>query len=170
MEVFVCVFSFISTSELVQSFLTRSHCTHPEHLNNSAGLKGIKTISERLLLSTVWLGSGEMGRKPLQRRALKKKEPGSAQKLIRREYDIHWGLPCSAWVRQICHYFLVYHQSIFWSLSLACQGCIICRTKCEYGSALLAQRSLTWSGAVWDVNPFSLLGLVHQFYLYFTST
>lgn len=74
-------FSFISTSELIQSFLMRCHYTHPEHLNNSAGLEGIKTIRERLFSSTVWLGSGEMGRKPLQRRALKKNEPGSDQEL-----------------------------------------------------------------------------------------
>lgn len=73
------MFVFISTSELIQSFLRRSHYTHPGHLNNYAGLKGIKTICKSLFLSTVWLGSREMGRKPLQRRAWKKKkEPGSA--------------------------------------------------------------------------------------------
>lgn len=40
---FCLCFPFISTSELIQSFLRRSHYTHQEHLNNSAGLKGIKT-------------------------------------------------------------------------------------------------------------------------------
>lgn len=42
MEVFCLCFSFISTSELIQSILTRSHYIHPDavSLNNSAGIEG----------------------------------------------------------------------------------------------------------------------------------
>lgn len=50
MEVFCLCFSFISTSELIQSILTRSHYIHPDavSLNNSAGVEGKETMWERL--------------------------------------------------------------------------------------------------------------------------
>lgn len=78
--------SFISTSELLQ----RSHYTHPEDvsLNSSVGVERIETIQERLF-EAVWLGSREMGRKPLQRRALKKINQAVLKNLIGHEYDMH---------------------------------------------------------------------------------
>lgn len=81
--------SFISTSELLQ----RSHYTHPEavSLNSSVGVERIETIQERLFEAqfAVWLGSREMGRKPLQRRALKKINQAVLKNLIGHEYDMH---------------------------------------------------------------------------------
>lgn len=61
MEVFCLCFSFISTSELIQSILIRSHYTHPEavSLNNSAGVEGIETICESLFEAQFGLVAGK---------------------------------------------------------------------------------------------------------------